>query len=58
MLPCPNLTLLPFCQDFAAAGADMYTFHLEAAQPDTGKLSSTVPDAIVLEVGCLLQGWL
>jgi pentose-5-phosphate-3-epimerase len=38
-------------QDFAKAGADMYTFHLEAAQPDTGKLSSTAADPIVVEVG-------
>ena len=37
-------------QDFAKAGADMYTFHLEAAQPNTGILSSTTPDAAVLEV--------
>ncbi len=28
----------------------MYTFHLEAAQPDTGKLSSTAADPAVLEV--------
>jgi len=37
-------------QDFAAAGADMYTFHLEAAQPDPGKLSGTTLDPIVVEV--------
>jgi hypothetical protein len=28
----------------------MFTFHLEAAQPDTGKLSSVKADPLVLEV--------
>lgn len=43
-------------QEFSAAGADMYTFHLEAAQPDTGKLSSTAVDAIVVEVRPAARG--
>lgn len=45
-----SLLLLAFPQDFASAGADLYTFHLEAAQPDTGKLSATKLDPAVAEV--------
>lgn len=45
---CPLLLCIQ--QDFAKAGADMYTFHLEAAQPDVSRLTATQPDEAVASV--------
>ena len=42
-------------QDFAKAGADMFTFHIESVVPETSTLSSEVPHSEVSELCGLVR---
>jgi hypothetical protein len=40
----------PALQDYAKAGASMFTFHIEAVVPDVAQLSTSEPHPAVVEV--------